>query len=176
MTTLMALEMEVSALLVSNKILAFDQSSHITGYAVFKDSKLVAFNKFNMKDIDLNVRLMKIRLKVQELIDTYVPDKVILEDIQLQSNVTNNVVTYKALAQVQGVIIELLTELHIPYELVLASSWKSTLGIKGKSRADQKRNAQQYVQNQYNIKCTQDECDAICIGEHYVSLNTNNWS
>lgn len=63
-----------------------------------------------------------------------------------------------------GVLIELFAELKIKSSAVLASSWKSALGIKGRARADQKRAAQTFVQDKYNIKLTQDESDAVCIG------------
>ena len=49
--------------------------------------------------------------------------------------------TFKVLAEILGVLEELLTELKIPYETVFASSWKSSLNIKGRDRATQKRNA-----------------------------------
>lgn len=101
----------------------------------------------------------------------YEPDQVLFEDIQLQNNILNNVQTFKILAEVFGIIEELLTEEEIPHEAILAGTWKSTLGIKGKNRAEQKRNAQQYVINTYNIKPTQDECDSICINAHYHSKN-----
>nr|DAK07825.1 MAG TPA: hypothetical protein [Caudoviricetes sp.] len=39
-----------------------------------------------------------------------------------------------------------MQELHIPHSTVLAASWKSTLSIKGRSRAEQKKNAQLYVE------------------------------
>jgi hypothetical protein len=42
------------------------------------------------------------------------------------------------------------------------------LGIRGRARAEQKRNAQQFVLNTYNIKAIQDICDAICIGTHVI--------
>jgi hypothetical protein len=45
----------------------------------------------------------------------------------------------------------LLTELKIPYTTVSASAWKSTLGIKGKDRPAQKRNAQVYVKETYKV-------------------------
>jgi hypothetical protein len=45
------------------------------------------------------------------------------------------------LAEVFGVIYELVTEMKLKNSAVLASSWKSTLGIKGKDRSEQKRNA-----------------------------------
>jgi Holliday junction resolvasome RuvABC endonuclease subunit len=89
-----------------------------------------------------------------------------MEDIQMQGNVVNNVQTFKVLAEVFGVVSELLVEMKIPQSAVLASSWKSALGIKGRARAEQKQNAQKWVVDTYSVKPTQDECDAICIGAH----------
>jgi len=80
------------------------------------------------------------------------------------------------LAEVYGILDELCTELHLPYQSVLASVWKSALGIKGKNRQEQKKNAQDYVATTYNIKATQDESDAICIGNYWLYLNKNNWA
>jgi hypothetical protein len=40
--------------------------------------------------------------------------------------------------------------MNLPHTAVLASSWKSTLNIKGRDRATQKKNAQEYVLNKYN--------------------------
>lgn len=54
----------------------------------------------------------------------------------------NNVATYKTLAMVFGVIQELLEEKEVPYEIVPSSVWKSKLGIKGKTRPEQKKAAQ----------------------------------
>jgi hypothetical protein len=42
------------------------------------------------------------------------------------------------------------------------------LGIKGRARAEQKCNAQQFVLDTYNVKAIQDTCDAICIGTHIL--------
>lgn len=157
-------------------ILALDQASKTSGYAVFINGALYTYGKFTFDQSDMGERLVSIRNKVKELINEYSPDKVIFEDIQQQNNVVNNIQTFKILAQVYGVISELLTELHIPNTSVLAASWKSTLSIKGKTRPEQKRNAQQYVIDKYGKKPTQDECDAICIGEHYIRASTNDWS
>ncbi len=83
--------------------------------------------------------------------------------------------TFKALAEVFGVLYELCIDMEKPVEAVLAGTWKSTLGIKGKTRPEQKQNAQQWVIQNYNVKPTQDECDAICIGAHIIKQNINNW-
>lgn len=107
------------------------------------------------------------------LIAKYQVDEVVFEDIQQQNNVASNVQTFKILAEVYGVISELLAEIGMPHSTVLATSWKSTLNIKGRTRPEQKKNAQEYVNNKYGFKPIQDICDAICIGEHYLSKRQN---
>lgn len=155
------------------RLLALDQSSKISGYAIYDNEKLIDYGKFSFDDPDLGIRLQKIKNKVRQLIADNKIEQVVFEDIQMQENVE----TFKILAMVLGVIEELLTELGLPHETVLASSWKSTLKIKGKQRAEQKRNAQSWVINMYNIKPTQDECDAICIGQHYILYKKHSgWS
>ena len=150
------------------KILSLDQSSRTSGFAVFENNELIASGHFSFTDDDFGDRLYKIRKKVISLIEQYQPDKVYFEDIQLQANVGNNVDTFKKLAEVFGVIYELLTEKNIDNEAVLASVWKSKLRIKGKDRTAQKKNAQEYVSVNYGYKSSQDECDAICIGAYGV--------
>lgn len=151
-----------------SKLLALDQASRITGYAIFEDGNLKAYGKITADQEDVGVRLVYIRNEVLKLIEKYHIDEVIMEDIQLQNNVGNNVQTFKVLAEVFGVLYELFTELKIPNSAVLASTWKSALSIKGRVRADQKKNAQIFIQNTYHIKPTQDECDAICIGYYKI--------
>lgn len=158
---------------VSN-ILALDQASKTSGYSVFKDGKLHTYGKFTFEDADLGERLCKIKNKILELINEYDIDELIFEDIQLQNNVTQNVQTFKILAEVYGLIDQMASELKIPHRSYLASSWKSQLGIKGKDRAEQKRNAQKYVMSAYGVKCTQDEADAICIGDCAVKRESLN--
>ena len=68
-----------------------------------------------------------------------------------------------------------LTDQKIPYEIMSSSTWKSVLSIKGKDRAEQKRNAQKWLVDTYAMKPTQDECDAICIGAAYNKNNINSW-
>ena len=112
------------------------------------------------------------------LIDKFDIEEVVFEDIQLQNNVVNNVATFKALAEVFGVLHELFVDLKMPRTAVLSTVWKSSLGIKGKDRTAQKKAAQDWVVKTYNVKPTQDECDAICIGAHYTKnkVETFDWS
>lgn len=154
--------------MASTKLLALDQSSRTTGYAIFEDGKLIHHGAFTVTSDSIKDRLFKIRTKVLNIIQQYEITEVVMEDIQLQGNVVNNVQTFKTLAEVFGVISELLVELKLPQTAVLSTSWKSTLGIKGRISPEQKRNAQKWVVSEYGISPTQDECDAICLGVHYL--------
>lgn len=156
------------------KILALDQSTRVTGWAVFADGDLQEYGKFDAENAgpDIGKRLTYIREKVQALIDKHNIQKVLIEEIQLQNTVGNNVVTYKKLAYVQAVLIQMLDELKLPYEVIASSSWKSTLGIKGRARAEQKKNAQELIATKYNINVIQDIADAICIGLAFLQKNS----
>ena len=162
-------------------ILSLDQSSHCTGYAVFQNGVPVVVSHFNSTSEDLGERLHHIRDTVSRLIQQYDITEIVLEDIQLQDMQGNKEVgikTFKILAEVLGVLIELFTNLNIKYTAVPPIVWKATFKIAGKGRAQEKKMAQQYIFNTYGIKCTEDEADATCIGAHYISKQQNefDWS
>lgn len=161
-------------------LLALDQASRISGYAVFDQDKLAAQGTFSFNDDDFGQRLVKIRTKIIELIDIYHIDEIVFEDIQLQQTsarqqIVNNVSTFKALAEVLGVVQELSQELNIPYTIIYSQTWKSALNIKGKTRPEQKKNAQAYVLENYGLKVTQDCADAICIGCAHLQSKKTAW-
>jgi Holliday junction resolvasome RuvABC endonuclease subunit len=52
---------------------------------------LIKWGKIVVEDNDIGLRLVKIRKEVENLIVTYNINEVVIEDIQLQGNVTNNV-------------------------------------------------------------------------------------
>lgn len=167
----------VGALAVQNeKLLALDQSSRITGYAVFENGELTDCGKFEFTG-EIGSRLVGIKEKIISLVQEHEITKIAFEDIQLQSNIANNVTTYKSLAMVFGVVMETCEEENISQEIVHSQTWKSKLSIKGRSRADQKRAAQQYVLDRYKVKASQDTCDAICIGCSLIDYkDPHDWS
>ena len=157
-------------------LLSLDQSSRITGYAIFQDEQLIKYGKIELEDKNIGLRLYKLRQEIEKIIKEYNIEFVIFEDIQLQSNVQNNISTFKILSEVFGVIYELLTEMKIPNKSILAVTWKSKLKIKGKTRQEQKKSAQSFVLEKYNIKPTQDEADAICIGLSEILNQDFDWA
>lgn len=88
----------------------------------------------------------------------------------------NNVVTYKILAEIFGITQEFCVEFNYPYQIISSNTWKSKLNIKGKQRTEQKRNAQKWVLDTYNIKVTQDEADACCLGASLFTQEPHHYS
>ena len=164
-----------------SKLLALDQSSKITGYAIFDDDQLLTYGKFSLDDDDVGERLVKFRNKIQSLIIDNNINEVVFEDIQLQDIGGSREVgikTFKILAEVFGVVHELLTELQMDYTIVPPIVWKATFKIAGKGRAKEKKMAQDYVFKTYGIRCTEDEADATCIGAHEIKKQESefNWA
>lgn len=118
------------------------------------------------------MRLWKIRQKVEELYNKYLPDKIVYEDIQLQQGAVNNVVTFKSLAEVFGIIYEYATELGVDNEAILSGTWRKGLGIAGNKRDIQKDNAKKWVLDNCGIRVVEDEADAICIGAFAAGIKT----
>ena len=164
-----------------SNLLALDQSSHITGYAVFKDGEPKVISHFAAKGSDLGERLVSIRDKIISLINEYNIDEVVFEDIQLQDiggSKEVGIKTFKMLAEVFGVVHELMEELDMNYTIVPPIVWKATFKIAGKGRAKEKKLAQEYIFNTYGVKCTEDEADATCIGAHIIQKQNSqfDWS
>lgn len=156
-----------------SKLIAFDQALNVTGYSIFIDGSLSSYAKFSTDDgLDTPNKLKQIREFILELIDEESPDEIAIEEIQLQqipgTSAHGNVETFKKLAYVQAVILESIVEKEIKYHIVPSVSWKSSCGVRGRARAEQKRNAQAYVLEEFGVKAIQDICDSICIGKHIL--------
>ena len=156
-------------------LLALDQASHTTGYAIFKNDKPIVISHFNAKGKDIGERLVSIRQTILKLIEDNDIDMVAFEDIQLQNNVVQNVKTFKMLAEVFGVIQETLQEIGMDYYIIPPTVWKSTVKIAVKGRETEKRLAQKYIVDNYGVSCTEDEADAACIGVHVIQKENSSF-
>ena len=158
------------------RLLALDQATIITGWALYDDEKLINYGIYNAnQEENLNSRLVNIKQWLVNIVELAKPDIVVFEDIQLQEfekRIPNQkkdnigLLTYKALAKLIGVLECLLTEMKIEYYIVPSSVWRSSVNITGRSRSDKKKNAQIKVKQWYDIRVSEDEADAICIGRH----------
>lgn len=145
------------------RLLALDQSSRCSGWAIFDNKELIDSGTFTLYSDDIGERLVQYRQHLSDLIDKYKIEEIAFEDIQMQNQI-NNVQTFKVLAEIFGITQEYLVEYNYPYHIVSSNTWKSKLQIKGRTRQEQKKNAQAYVLEHYNKKVSQDEADAISLG------------
>ena len=155
----------------SFRILALDQSSKITGYSIFDDSTLIKYGTVEIGGNNVAQRLLKVREWIRHVHTAWEPDLIVIEDIQMQSDEydgTKNVITFKILAMLIGVLETFFSENGINYELANISKWRQNEQIKGKTRSDKKRSAMLRVEKCYGIKPTDDEADAILIGRYMI--------
>lgn len=150
----------------TKRVLAFDQATHVSGWAVFDGKHLIKSGIFETDENDEMTRDTQIRDWVVSLVKMWEPDLVGLEDIQLQKTDGNiNVVTYKILAHLQGILMQTLHEMKIEYKLCPCNTWRNHCGVKGRTKSDKKKSMQMIVKKIYDITVTNDEADAIGIGK-----------
>lgn len=167
----------------ARRVLALDQSTHITGYAIFDNDKLVKYGKFNTNLTDEIARCSTIKSWLISMINNLQPDYVAIEGIQFQDESSGQkmgITVFQSLARLQGILMETCYYLKVPYEICPTNSWRHYCGVKGKTRVDKKRSMQLLVKQWYDITLTDDESDAIGIGRYminYINKNTKieNW-
>lgn len=148
--------------------IALDQATKTTGFAVFHNGELVDHGTHSAKGYEVE-RISDMRTWLKNKIDAVEirfaqkVDMVVLEDIQQHNK---DFITFKTLAHLQGVLINLIYEKDIKHKTYFASSWRHGLGIKGAGKTIQKKNAQIFTKNNFGLDVSNDESDAICIGEH----------
>lgn len=147
------------------RILAFDQASITSGWSVFDDGQLIKFGSWTSDGSHSTERIAKTKFWFANMIQIWKPNLIVLEDIQLQKfDGGEQVLTYKKLAHLQGVLKNYCYENGYIYKIVPPATWRSASNIKGRTRTDKKKNAQIKIQELYDVKVTQDEADAILIG------------
>ena len=146
----------------AKKLVAFDQSSRLTGYSIWENGELTDYGVVDFSGSKNTIhRLYMIKKWMRGFLEEKEPDIVYFEDIQLQKNVG----LFKTLAMVLGVCKLVPHAMGIAYDTIYSSEWKKYCGIKGANRTEQKRNAQKHVMKKFGLKVSEDEADAICIGE-----------
>lgn len=142
------------------KILALDQASKVTGYALITTEGIEQYGTITAStDLNYIERLRIMYSNIQELIKKTKPSYVVFEATQYQ----NNFAAFGTLSMLQGVIMAELFRKKLGFYIVPATCWKSFCGIKGKKRQEQKANTKAFVAERYNIIATEDEADAIGI-------------
>ena len=150
------------------RVLALDQATHLTGYAVFNNRDLVDYGTFQARGDDDIARCAQVKQWMISLIEKYEIDFVGLEQIQLDTQ--KSAPAFEALAHLQGILMLTCLEEHIPCKAAHVNTWRSHCGVKGRTRPDLKRSMQLITQKWFGIMPTDDEADAIGIGKYFSDL------
>ena len=147
-------------------VLSFDQSTRVSGYAVFEDGKYVHSGIVDMSKskLDTEERSFEMAKALWKIIKQYKPEHLILEDVQKQ----NGVQTLIVLARLSGIIIGYAEAHKVKTHILLPAHWRKILGYNQGSkvkRAELKQQSIDYVREKYNIYATEDECEAIALND-----------
>lgn len=164
----------------TTRILALDQATNISGWAVFDDKELVQCGTFQSNQATAVEKIETVRQWVASMVEMWQPDRIAIEDIQLQqfgSKTGDNkegVTTFKTLAHLQGVLINFFYINNLKYDIIHSATWRAYCDVKGRTRTDKKRSAQLLIKEWYDATVSQDEADAICIGKYEAEQNFHN--
>ena len=150
--------------------MALDQAK-TTGWALFENGSLASFGAIELgKHGELYESILAhAKEKVRGLVVSLGGhiDCVVLEDIQMQKQ---NVTTYKKLAMLLGVLMCLFQEVGISCITVPPTRWRSSNGIGGRKRAEQKENTALFVKEKFGLTdVSEDMADAIALGWYGVN-------
>lgn len=166
------------------KILAIDQARN-GAWAVFdcKTKNLEAYGAFSY--VAKNYTYAKAILEIEKLIHGVIKEHKVtatfIEDISLRMNVAS----FKKLAQLQGVLVNLFEKNEYLYNIVAPTQWQNFCKARGRSSKETKAQIKeledsgkkeskllslQFVRDHFGINTDDDNlADAICIGWYGVN-------
>lgn len=147
------------------KVLAFDQSTNVTGYSIWESGKLCDYGVIDLHKVkDTGTRFYMMVKEIREVINKRQPDVIVIEDVAQQSNIN----VMKILAQLQGCIYALGLLSDLPVQTIKPTVWRQTLefrqGAKVK-RQELKERALCYIKENFGLDVIEDVAEAICIGQ-----------
>ena len=162
-------------------LLSLDISTKSTGFAIYKDSKLVESGVCAAASTNVYHRIKKITEEVKQIVEKYKVTKVYAEEPE-PAFVKNNINVYRKLTFIHGAIEMMLDDYGLTMELCSSSHWRKLNGIKtgrGIKREDVKKEdiaAAALILGKAPLN--DDEADAVLIGNAYLiehQVNERNW-
>ena len=161
-------------------VLALDISTHSTGAAIYKDSQLLHYECIVAASENVFNRIDKITSRIEQLVNQYIPAKVVIES-PLPAESGHNIDTYRKLTWAQGIIGNMLNKHHLSFNrMYIPSEWRKKVQIKtgpAKQRSKLKADDINMVKSMYGIDVNDDIADAILIGKAYIQQTEKeiNW-
>lgn len=150
------------------KILALDQATRRTGYAVYENDKLTQYGLLEAAGKNADEHMVDMFWKVYHLVEEVRPDCLGIEGVQFQSNYK----TFALLARMQGVIMGICYLKDIGLYITSASEWRAHCGVRSRTRKEQKAEAIRSVRAM-GIDAPEDTCEAILHGRYLAPKITN---
>lgn len=150
-------------------LLSLDLSTKRTGYAIFKDKKLLLHGYFSATSTDVINRIKKMTVEIKQLIQEYQPKKIIIEEVRPDDEKMGNLHTHKVLMWLQAAIEFMVHDdfSGTAIEYIYPSEWRKECGIatgRGIKRESLKAADIAFVAKTYQVTTDDDQADAICIG------------
>lgn len=154
------------------KLLSIDQATVKSGIAVHCDGELIMYDLIDLdkEKVDIPERIYVMVDRICGFILKNKPDCVVLEDVAMQSNPA----TLILLSRLQGAIIGCCRVNRIPFDILKPPTWRKALGFRqgqGIGRRELKKQAKEFVLENYGLKASEDVCEAICIGNAWLKIN-----
>ena len=149
------------------RVLALDQATKISGWAIFSNEKLIKYGTFETQLENEIQRDIQIKNWLINVIKNWGIDFVALEGVQYEERF--GVTTFATLARLQGILMSLLEEMEVQYTICHTATWRNFCQVNGKTRADKKKSMQLKVKEWYDITVNNDCADAIGIGHYAVN-------
>lgn len=149
------------------RIIAFDQSTTATGWAVLEKETgdIIEYGVLEPKG-ETNDRIIKTVKQCLWLVEEYQVSFVFIEGVQYQ----RNAVVLQVLAKLAGTLEIMLIEKGYFVNVVKASEWRRMVGVKGRKRADVKKEAHKLVKELYGIEASEDEVEAILFARAFTEV------
>lgn len=107
-------------------IMGIDASTTSTGWAIFDGSNLIRYGVIKPKSDNWRDRLIEQGPQLANIIQTYKPEKIFMEDVPLKGS---NVKALVILGAVQGFIYGVISSFNIPVFFIVPSEWRSLIGL-----------------------------------------------
>lgn len=151
------------------RVIALDQASQKTGYAIFEDGVLIDYGIKQVPDtIEISERITQMRHWLVSMINQWEINWLALENIHYQGNPQTLIALGRLLGALEATGADMLKGNVL---IVAPGTWRNHCQVKGSKRNQQKEGAQNFVKQKYKVSVSQDAADAICLGE-YASHQT----
>lgn len=158
------------AIIISARLITIDGSTKKTAIAYFYNGKYKKHQLLDFsKDKNIFRRFESMAKNLWKLLDLYKPNIIYIEETYTSANPQ----TTKILTRLQGIVYAWCMNNQSSFNTIAPSQWRKQLKFiqgKGIKRDHLKLQSIKYISDKYDFSVTDDEADAICIGDAVIKM------